>query len=80
MDAGNKKALVYERVPVTLTEAEKLINKDDVNEILMPFSVKPKGEPALEPKGDKRPPYRKDTTPQEDFGGENQYKEEEKTC
>lgn len=80
VEAGYKKALFYERIPVTLTEAEKLINKDDYNTILMPFIVKPKGKPTLAPKGDKRPPYQKDTTPQEDFGGENQYKEEEKTC
>lgn len=80
VEAGYKKALFYERIPVTLTEAEKLINKDAFNTILMPFIVKPKGKPTLAPKGDKRPPYQKDTTPQEDFGGENQYKEEEKTC
>lgn len=44
---GYKKALFYERIPVTLTEAEKLINKDDFNTILMPFIVKPKGKPTL---------------------------------
>lgn len=74
--AGYKKAMFYEKKPIALTEAEKVITKDDYNTILAPFVVKPKGSPALAPEKDKRPAYQKDTTPQEDFGGENQYKEE----
>lgn len=78
--AGYKKAMFYEQKPVPLTEAEKLITKDDYTNILSPYIVKPKGKPTLASKSDKRPDYKKDTTPEEDFGGENQFKEEEKLC
>ncbi len=72
--AGYKKAMFYEQVPVPLTEAEKLITKEEYNSILAPFIVKPKGAPALALEGDKRPDYVKDSTPEEDFGGANAYK------
>ena len=72
--AGYKKAMFYEQVPVPLTEAEKLITKEEYQSILAPFIVKPKGAPALALEGDKRPDYVKDSTPEEDFGGANAYK------
>lgn len=78
--AGYKKAMLYEQKPVPLTEAEKLITKEDYTNILSPYIIKPKGKPTLAPESDKRPEYQKDTTPEEDFGGENQFKEEEKIC
>ena len=78
--AGYKKAMFYEQVPLPLTQAEKLITKEDYDSILAKFIIKPKGTPALAPEGDKRPPYVKDTTPEEDFGGGNAYKEGGTIC
>lgn len=78
--AGYKKALLYEHVPLSLTEVEKLITKEDYEKILAPYITKPKGKPALAPESDKRPVYQKNSTPEEDFGGDNQYKEEKAEC
>lgn len=78
--AGYKKAMFYEQAPLPLTQAEKLITKEDYDSILARFIVKPKGAPALAPEDDKRPPYVKDATPEEDFGGDNVYKEGGAVC
>lgn len=75
--AGYKKAMFYEQVPLPLTEAEKLITREEYHTILAPFIEKPKGAPTLASEGDKRPVYRKDSTPEEDFGGANAYKKGE---
>lgn len=75
--AGYKKAMFYEQVPLPLTQSEKLITREDYHNYLEPFIEKPKGAPTLAPETDKRPVYVKDTTPDEDFGGENAYKEGE---
>lgn len=76
ISAGYKKAMLYEQKPLALTEVEKLITKEDYTTILSPYIVKPKGKPTLAPENDKRSVYQKDSTPEEDFGGENHYKEE----
>lgn len=76
--AGYKKAMFYEQVPLPLTEAEKLITKEEYDAILAPYIEKPQGAPTLAPEDDKRPIYVK-STPEADFGGENTYKEGEKT-
>lgn len=78
--AGYKKAMLYEQKPLALTEVEKLITKEDYTTILSPYIVKPKGKPTLAPENDKRSVYQKDSTPEEDFGGENHYKEEQTPC
>lgn len=78
--AGYKKALLYEQTPLSLTEVEKLITKEDYEKILAPYITKPKGKPALAPESDKRAVYQKNSTPEEDFGGDNQYKEENAEC
>lgn len=78
--AGYKKAMLYEQKPLALTEVEKLITKEDYTTILSPYIVKPKGKPTLAPENDKRSVYQKDSTPEEDFGGENHYKEEQIPC
>lgn len=75
--AGYKKAMFYEQVPLPLTQAEKLITRDDYHNLLEPFIEKPKGAPTIAPETDNRPVYVKDTTPEEDFGGENVYKKGE---
>lgn len=76
--AGYKKAMFYEQIPLPLTEAEKLITKEEYDAILAPYIEKPRGAPTLALEDDKRPAYVKNT-PEEDFGGENAYKEGEKT-
>lgn len=78
--AGYKKAMFYEQVPLPLTQAEKLITKEDYDAVLAPYVRKPKGAPALAPEGDRRPQYEPDSTPEEDFGGENTYREENAIC
>ena len=75
-EAGYKKALFYEKVPITLTQAEQLINKDDYKNILAKWIEKPAGKPTLAPESDKRPAYQLKPTAEEDFGGDNAYKEE----
>lgn len=78
--AGYKKAMFYEQVPLPLTQTEKLITKEDYDTILAPYIEKPKGAPTLAPEEDRRSPYQKDTTPEEDFGGSNAYQEGEALC
>lgn len=78
IDAGYKKELLYDQVPVSLTKAEKQVSKEDYNSILAPFIIKPKGKPTLALEGDKRPAYERQPSAEEAFGGENAYKEEQK--
>lgn len=78
--AGYKKAMFYEQTPLPLTQAEKLITKEDYETILAPFVGKPKGAPALAPETDSRPPYQAQMTPEEDFGGGNAYQEGGELC
>lgn len=75
--AGYKKAMLYEQKPLPLTEVEKLITKEDYTKVLEPYIVKPKGKPTIAPESDKRAIYQKNSSPQDDFGGDNQYKEEQ---
>lgn len=75
--AGYKKALLYNQTPVSLTEAERLISKEDYENILANYIEKPPGAPTLAPETDKRQAYRPGTTAEEDFGGANAYKEEQ---
>lgn len=74
--AGYDKAILYESKPLTLTEVEKLISKDDYNNVLASFISKPQGAPTLALQSDKRPEIRLNTTAVEDFGGNNAYKED----
>ena len=74
-EAGYEEALLYNRVPVSLTEVEKLISKEDYTEILSRYVQKPKGKPTLAPETDKRPAYQPAASAEEAFGGDNAYKE-----
>ncbi len=75
--AGYKKAVLFNQVPVSLTEAEKLISKEDYEGILAKYVEKPSGKPTLVPESDKRPAMQVRPTAEEAFGGENEYKEEQ---
>jgi hypothetical protein len=56
-DAGTKKAMLYKKVPITLTECEKLIGKKDFSAMLGDYIVKPAGKPTLVPESDSRDVY-----------------------
>ncbi len=77
-EAGYAEALLYNRVPVSLTEAEKLISREDYEQILSRYVQKPKGKPTLAPEEDRRPAYQPAVSAEEAFGGDNTYKEEVK--
>lgn len=76
--AGYDKALLYESKPLPLTEVEKTVGKEDFQNILSPFIVKPSGAPTLALQKDNRPEMKLQKSAAEEFGGENAYKEEEK--
>ncbi len=74
--AGYDKALLYESKPLSLTEAEKIISKEDYENVLSQYIVKPQGSPTLALESDKRKEMQLKKTAAEDFGGDNAYKEE----
>lgn len=74
--AGYDEALLYERVPLTLTKLEALITKEHKDTILAKYITKPQGKPTLAPADDKRPAMQPQITAQEAFGGVNTYKED----
>lgn len=55
--AGYDEALVYNRVPKTLTALEQLMGKAEFTDKLGSFVVKPLGKPTLAPMTDKREAY-----------------------
>lgn len=75
MAAGYGEAMLYERVPVSLTKLESFLTKEHKTEILSKFITKPQGRPALAPEDDKRPAIPLKVSAQDAFGGENSYKE-----
>lgn len=76
INAGYDRSLLYEEKPVTLTEAEKLIDKDVWKNVAAGYIIKPPGKPTLVPEDDKRPEYKIKPSAADAFGGDNQYKEE----
>ncbi len=77
VDAGYAEEILYNRKPVTLSELEKLVSREDRENILQKYIVKPQGAPKLAPEDDGRPAMviRK-VSAEEAFGGANTYKEE----
>ena len=70
--AGYDEALLYERRPITLAAAEKLVGKGRFGEIMAPYIMIPPGKPTLVPLADKRAPLPiTRPTAAEDFGGNN---------
>lgn len=75
--AGYDEAVLYNKKPVTLGELEKLLNKEDRQNILARYIIRPQGAPRLAPEDDARPAMEiKKVSAEEVFGGENSYKEE----
>lgn len=54
---GISEAMLYERSPISLTAAEKLLGKKRFAEVCGTWVEKPKGKPTLAPESDKRPAY-----------------------
>lgn len=55
--SGIQEAMLYERSPISLTAAEKLLGKKHFAEVCGGYIEKPKGKPTLAPESDKRPAY-----------------------
>ena len=55
--SGIQEAMLYERSPISLTAAEKLLGKKHFAEVCSTYIEKPKGKPTLAPESDKRPAY-----------------------
>lgn len=55
MDHGTDESMLYNRVPLTLAQAEKLIGKKEFAELVGAYIEKKPGKPALVPETDKRP-------------------------
>ena len=54
---GFDRAVVYDAVPKSLAQLEKLLGATKFSEWVADLVVKPPGKPALVPESDKRPPY-----------------------
>ena len=55
MENGTEKAMLYNTVPLTLAQAEKVVGAKQFNELLKDYIVKKPGKPALAKESDKRP-------------------------
>ena len=55
--SGIQEAMLYERSPISLTAAEKLLGRKRFAEVCGAWVEKPKGKPTLAPESDKRPAY-----------------------
>lgn len=75
-ESGFEEALLYERKLLPLTAIEKIVDKETWNNVVGAYIVKPEGAPTLAPADDKRPELKLKASPEEAFGGENQYKED----
>lgn len=65
---GVAESLLYERRPITLSAAEKLVGKARFAEVCGPWISKPQGKPTLVPDTDKRPAITNMITAAEAFG------------
>jgi hypothetical protein len=57
INAGHPREIVYETVPKTLAQLEKVIGPGPFAELVGAYIIKPPGKPALAPESDKRPAY-----------------------
>lgn len=57
MAGGVEEAIIYDRVPKTLAQLEKVIGKQRFEELVGRLIIKPPGKPALAAESDKRPAY-----------------------
>lgn len=66
MKSGIERAAIYDSVPKSLAQLEKMIGKTKFNELVGSYVFKPRGNPKLALASDKRPEY---TTAIADFSG-----------
>lgn len=64
---GFDEALLYERKPITLSNAEKLVGKKQFTTLVGDYIEKPQGKPTLAPESDKRETFKRNL--EEMFGG-----------
>ena len=64
--AGHPHELVFDTIPKSLTQLEKLIGAKPFGELVGDQIIKPPGKPALAPESDKRPAY---SSAARDFAG-----------
>lgn len=57
VNAGIDRAVIYDNVPKSLAQLEKLLGKTKFNELVGSFVVKPQGNPKLAAADDKHPDY-----------------------
>lgn len=76
ISSGYNEELLYERKPLSLTEVEKILDRETWQTVVTPYVINPEGKPTLAPADDKRPELKLKTSAEDAFGGENQYKEE----
>ncbi len=74
-EAGYDEALLYNRVPLTLTALEDLVTKEHKASILTKYITKPQGKPTLVPADDTRSAMQLRPSAEEAFGGTNAYQE-----
>lgn len=65
-----EEAILYERKPLTLAAAEKVVGKTKFNDLLADYIIKPPGKPTLVVEGDKRPAITNQITAEQAFGNE----------
>lgn len=65
-ESGIDESLLYKRVPITLTDCEKMLGKKEFTEKLNEYVVKPPGKPTIAPISDSREHYNPAMT---DFAG-----------
>jgi hypothetical protein len=70
-----EEAVLYERRPLTLAAAEKVVGKTKFSDLLAGYIVKPPGKPALVAEGDKRPAITNQITAEEAFGKKGEMNE-----
>ena len=54
LESGIDRAVVYDSVPKSLAQLEKMLGKPKFTELVGEFVVKPQGKPTLADAGDKR--------------------------
>ncbi len=58
LKSGIERAAIYDTVPKSLAQLEKMLGKPKFNELVGGFVVKPQGKPKLAAADDKRPEYK----------------------
>ena len=74
IQAGYEEAVLFKKEPIALGELEKMLRKEDKENILSKYIVRPQGKPTLAPEDDARPAMTlQRISAEEAFGGDNEY-------